>query len=356
MTNPPTATILHLSDLHLGENFDDAGDITKVSGASLRALSSLVTEGRYVLQTHDPVLCTTLPADIKSAARYVSAPGDFFDLNIVTGDVSTRADSDERFDFARDFLITDKVAVSSTTSMGLNLRKDATFCIPGNHDKMHEKTPVRFLRAFKDIPNEPPYSYKVKIERSKQQFIFWGIDSNLYVEGNIAAGRISDQTMGWLDKQLSSVEEQESEPVRILLLHHHPVDLNRFRRRLSLERLGRYVYDFERFTRLENGDNLLQLCRHKIDIIMHGHEHFPISFLDNDSGCFIVSAGTTSLYQVDHKHVNSFHALAFHGKRFRVVQFDRIKTRGGFGGFRAANVWEGDLAFPRRDLEGTFIR
>lgn len=345
MPEIPTATFLHLSDLHLGRTFDDAGDSTKVSGPSTQAVMSYIKEGGFRLQTHDSIICSTLPTEIKSAARYLLAPEDLFDINIITGDISTRADSEERFEFARDFILTD-----------INFQQNRTFCVPGNHDKWEEISPKRYLHGFKSIPAPPPYVRQLTIERSGQHFIFIGIDSNLYREGNMAAGKISDETFRFLEQKFAEFDKPEyAEAVRVLLLHHHPVDLNQFRRRQTLKRIARSIFDYEKFTRIENAEPLLTLCRGKIDIIMHGHEHFPIAFFDNTSGCFVISAGTTTLYHVKPQEINSFHAIAFYNKKITVVEYDKSKERGNFGAFRAARKWDGDLS-NRTELRETILR
>ena len=61
----------------------------------------------------------------------------------------------------------------------------------------------RYLTAFETLPKPPPFVVTRKA-RNGRSFTFFGIDSNLYREGNIALGRVTPQTLGWLDDQLSS--------------------------------------------------------------------------------------------------------------------------------------------------------
>src|SRR5260221_13452633 len=94
------AAILHLSDLHLGRNFDDIGmSATDVQ----RTARSYWSRGGLVMQAHDPFIVASLRTNIRMAARRLGLPEDTFDLMVVTGDISTTADSEERFQFARSF-------------------------------------------------------------------------------------------------------------------------------------------------------------------------------------------------------------------------------------------------------------
>jgi predicted phosphodiesterase len=156
-------------------------------------------------------------------------------------------------------------------------------------------------------------------------------------------------TLGWLKEQFQeheSLNVTESQAVRVLLLHHHPADLNLFRGKSILQYLG--LLKDNPFTRLEEGDRLLEACRGNVDIIMHGHEHFPIAFFNPESDCLIVSAGTTSKLQSESHGKNSFHVLSFSGRRFHIVQYDWLRGR-----FATAYEWTGDLDQPGCNLVGS---
>src|SRR2546426_10592301 len=94
----PTATVAHLSDLHLGKDFYDWG------GPPKSAIKSLVTRGGLSMQAHDQFVLTVLPSALRLAARYVNAPEDSFDFHAITGDISTNADTANRFAFAAHYL------------------------------------------------------------------------------------------------------------------------------------------------------------------------------------------------------------------------------------------------------------
>ncbi len=330
-----TATILHLSDLHLGENFDDPGRTDK---ATLQQPLKIFKKGAAEGRSHDPYILCALPIEVRIAARQIGARDGQFDFHVITGDISDTANSEERFVFARQFLL--ETQSDHGLEIGLNLPLDRVLCVPGNHDKMTERNPARYLKEFKDLPATPPY-VRQRQARNGRKFIFYGIDSNDYTEGNIGVGRIEPEVLAWLGKKLSSVRvegNRRNDAARILLLHHHPCDLTAMRPPshnplASLYR--RFVHG--RFTRLDEGERLLEQCRGRIDIIMHGHEHFPVAFKDDRSGCLVVSAGTTAQFE-NRFGVNSFHALVFSGNNVRVAQFDWNGAR-----FKKGNRWKYNL-------------
>lgn len=330
MRSNQMAAILHLSDLHFGKNLDDAGEPGKAS------IKGLIKSKRLEMQAHDPIIVTVMPSEIKLAARSLGVASDSFDFYVITGDVATNGSSDERFDFAHKFL-TDKLPLSNKYSTGLGLPPEKLLCVPGNHDVLSQETSERYLRAFKMLPEPPPYVSYLQASNG-QPFVFYGIDSNFYGEGNIGVGRISLPTIGWLADEFSKIDlnaDEENARVRVLVLHHHPADLNQFRRSRSIRSVI-----FDHFTVLENGDELLDLCRGRIDLIMHGHEHFPIAFRDDRSGCVIVSGGTVSEWQSSSIQTNTFHSLLFRNRHLEVNQFDWIEHR-----FRKSDIghWVFDL-------------
>lgn len=332
----PSATILHLSDLHLGKNFQDIG------GKHKSSVSSLWKRGGLTMQAHDPYILPTLSMGLRSAARFINGRDDQFDLYLLTGDISANSDSIERFQFAARYL-TAEVVLEENQSIGLNIPTNKLLCVPGNHDKINEASkPIRYSKVFKKYPDTVPYVRIIKIQESNQRFLFYGIDSNLYEEGNIAVGEITPETFAWLSNQFdeqSKAANLDESLVRILILHHHPADLNRFRK-FSIRYLIHRFFS-GRLTRLEEGERLLKLCKGHIDIICHGHEHFPISFVDDLSRCVIVSAGTASQFQVKKYYTpNSFHCLAFYNRNVSIFQFD---WNGAM--FKKTNNWDYDLDY-----------
>lgn len=321
----PISTILHLSDLHLGKDFTDAGTADKAT------VKSVLKNKRLVMQGHDKFVLASLSSEIRIAARKVGA--EHFDFHVVTGDISTSANSKERFEFARRFL-TGTVTVDATFDAGLSLDKNTLFCIPGNHDKLEELTLERYSAQFNDLPAIPNY-VSARTSGSGQRFIFYGIDSNWYIDGNIGLGKISPETLEWFAKAIKENAPSgtdKANTIQVVLLHHHPCDLSKFRRQ-SLKGIM-----YARFTTLEEGGSLLDACRGKIDVIMHGHEHFPIAFRDERSNCVVISCGTTSEFQLNKSHSNCFHILVFQGRNLEVLQFSS-----GTGHFSQSSKWKFNL-------------
>lgn len=301
------ATILHLSDLHLGEDPDDEGRPTRGSFFGWFGTKSLE------MQSHDPFILSSLHVNLRIAARSCGA-GDDFDLYVVTGDISTNATTTSRFAFAKQYL-TGKLPFGRFMQVGLGFEPKRLFCVPGNHDKMFEKTLERYLHGFATLPAEPPY-YRPVVARNGRTFHLFGIDSNSYGEGNIAKGAITPATLAWLSDALDRLPNEDLRTsVRVLMLHHHPTDLNKFKRRSVAAWLA------DKFTTLDEGSRLLALCEGRVDVIMHGHEHLPIAFREEGFSPVIVSAGTASEWSPRGSQENSFFTLVFDNDKLRVRKY-----------------------------------
>jgi 3',5'-cyclic AMP phosphodiesterase CpdA len=301
------ATILHLSDLHLGEDPNDDGRPTRGSLFGWFATKSLE------MQSHDPFILSSLHVNLRVAARSCGA-GDDFDFYVVTGDISTNATTKERFAFAKQYL-TGKLQFGRFMQVGLALDADRVFCVPGNHDKMFEKNLDRYLHGFASLPAEPPYHQSVSA-RNGRTFHIFGIDSNAYGEGNVAKGAITPATLAWLADQLDQLpDEKPRTSIRLVLLHHHPTDLNKFKRRSIA------AWFADKFTTLDEGPRLLALCDGRVDVIMHGHEHLPVAFREENFTPILVSAGTASEWSPRGSQENSFFTLTFSNNRLRVRKF-----------------------------------
>lgn len=337
-----TTTILHLSDLHLGDSFADVGSDSKADGLGAGTIESFRKNYGFVMQTHDSFIIPSLETEIMLAARYIGAPKDSFDFNVITGDISTDVNPPQRFSFAREYLINSvPLSPGSNFNVGLRMPKESVFCVPGNHDKMALTDNSAYLTGFKDLPAAQfPYVKEVT-SASGQRLIFYGIDSNLYVKGNIAVGTINQETLGRLGEYLALTSRDETPlPVRILLLHHHPADLNQFRG-WTLKRL--FSSFGKQFSVLQEGERLLKLCRGRIDLIMHGHEHFPVVFHEPISSSIVVSSGSSSSYLGNKSAANTFYGIALAGRDFQIVQFEWNGAR-----FLPTKEWTGNLSTPAK--------
>ena len=328
----PIFSVLHLSDLHLGTDFADVG------GKHRSFRKALMNQKAYVLQAHDDFLLLLLPFEIKriaivNRARFQKAWPDqespeTFDRVIVSGDISTDVTNEERFRFAYSFLTTkmplpDK-NYGKQACVGLGLRNDLLLCIPGNHDKMRESTLVRFNASFSQSPE--PCNYVQIHKRCGHNIVFIGMDSNSYVEGNIANGEMDQARLGWLAGVLDQMQttglsqggnhlnvDECEKAIKCLLIHHHVCDLSFTKRYFNFERS---------FTRMNGSERLLKLISGKIQVILHGHEHYPTHFVEERSRALVISAGTASQWQGKPGH-NSFYNLTFYENRtIQIEEFD----------------------------------
>jgi 3',5'-cyclic AMP phosphodiesterase CpdA len=171
--------------------------------------------------------------------------------------------------------------------------------------------PCGYYAGFEQCPDR--LNYVRYIRRNGTSIVFFGLDSNEYSPGNVARGVIDDSRLAWLAKTFAEIEanglisgndsldphEFES-AVRCLILHHHPVSLQK-----GLRGLSRLTH---RFTLLEGAERLLNLVKGRIDVVFHGHEHFPVCFRHSESGIVIVSAGTLSEW-TSKRRKNSFYVI-----------------------------------------------
>ena len=209
-------------------------------------------------------------------------------------------------------------------SVGLELGKERLLCVPGNHDVLWERAPERYLSTFFAILRIVHLMSADSLREVVKALFFMVSAWNGYREGNIGIGAVSPGTFGCLGKQFAETAAPEDRTVMLFASSSStttPADLNRFRR-WSLSSLL-----FDRFTVLEEGPRLLELCRGNIDFIMHGHEHLPVAFPEEKSGCFVVSAGSTSEWQSGRSGRNSFHSIVILGRRANVQQYDWTGAR-----------------------------
>jgi predicted phosphodiesterase len=342
----PICSVLHLSDLHLGANFADVG------GKQRGFLKAVTGQKAYVLQAHDHLLLLVLPLEIyriatinrarRGKARADDKLSQGFDRIVVSGDISTDATDGDRFVFAHKFLTTKSPLAAGIygqqASVGLGLPNELLLCVPGNHDKFRETTLDRFNGAFSGSP--APCNYVKVIRRFGRVLVFIGMDTNAYVGGNIAKGEIDLARLGWLAQVLNTMQtegladgeerlkaEEWEQAIKCLVIHHHACGLS-FKKR--------HFNPMRSFTEMEGADKLLKLIAGKIQVVLHGHEHYPTHFFHKESGALIVSAGTTSQWHKKPGH-NSFYNLTFYEDKS--IQIEE-------------SVWKGTGFIERERLNG----
>jgi len=351
----PICTILHLSDLHLGADFSDVG------GKNRSFLKGVANQKAYLMQAHDDFLLMLLRMEINRIAAVNRArfregwpEGDIsngFDRIVVSGDISTDVTDDARFVFAHSFL-TSKMPLPGGTygqqaSIGLGLPNNLLLCVPGNHDKMRETTPARFNGSFSQSPQR--CSYVRVLKRFGRALVFIGMDSNAYSEGNIANGEMDQARLSWLSEVLNQMQtaglsadqdrlspDECKEAIKCLVVHHHVCDLSIKKRYFNLGRS---------FTWMNGSERLLKLISGRIQVVLHGHEHYPTHFIEKESGALIVSAGTTSQWQ-DKAGLNSFYSLTFYDNKS--VQIEEFVWNGK--GFTTRETLRGQSRPPMYDL------
>jgi 3',5'-cyclic AMP phosphodiesterase CpdA len=317
----PFCSILHLSDLHLGADFADVG------GKKRGFIKAVLDQKAYLMQAHDDFLLLLLPLEINriaevNRARFRKAWPESkvsagFDRIVVSGDISTDVTDDARFVFAHSF-ITSKMPLpggnyGQQASIGLGLPNDLLLCVPGNHDKMRERTLARFNASFSQCPQ--PCNYVQIVKRFGKALVFICMDSNAYSEGNIANGEMDQARLSWLSEVLNQMQtvgvsagqnrlssDECRDAIKCLVVHHHVCDLSTKKHYFNLGRS---------FTWMNGSERLLKLISGRIHVVLHGHEHYPTHFFEKESGALIVSAGTTSQWQDSPGH-NSFYSLTFY--------------------------------------------
>jgi 3',5'-cyclic AMP phosphodiesterase CpdA len=341
----PFCSILHLSDTHLGSSFQDSG------GKSREFLRAVQHDKQYVMQAHDSNLLLLLPLELSRIARmnqitFAKAwPGqpapNFFDRVVVSGDISTDATNEERFQFAHSFITAEMSSLggvyANQSKVGLRISNQLLIALPGNHDKMRETSLARFNHSFGTSP--APTNYVTVLRRNGSTVFFFVMDSNAYNEGNIARGEIDQSRLSWLLNKLHELSrgivldgetftaDECSHSVKCLVLHHHVYPLSWKKKYFNLQ---------GSFTELLGADNLLKAVSGRIHVILHGHEHYPIHFIEPTSKALIISAGTTSQWQPK-KLKNSFYHLTFFTDHS--IQIDEY-------------VWNGTGFVSRQELQG----
>lgn len=315
----PVFSVLHLSDLHLGRDFEDAG------GSSREAIAAALDSKAFRMQAHDDLLLLLLPFELsrianqnqkrfREAGREDDAPK-FFDRVIVSGDISTDATDEERFKLAHAFLtskLRTRGVYGEQAEVGLGVANELLLCVPGNHDKMREAKLDRFNSSFDNSPEK--CNYVQILRKGKESLVFIAMDSNAYTDGNIALGEMDTARLSWLTDVLLKMEtegisagghsltvDECANAVKCLLLHHHVCDLS-FRKR--------WFNPSRSFTTMLGSDRLLKVLKGRVDVVIHGHEHFATHFREKKSGTLIVSAGSTSQWHKTARQ-NSFYNLLF---------------------------------------------
>lgn len=260
--------VLHLSDLHFGPKHICKPDDSSASARGIQSLADLVIQDAKH-QDWDQ-----LPW-----SREINAPL----LIVATGDLTTSAAPGE-FDQAAEFL----KRLASERVFGRQAELQGLYVVPGNHDVSYTSAnPSHRFIPYCNFINElfapvqeagrrriaRPSAYddlnSVHVVDSCRTVVL-ELNSCALVEKGTpdeSRGQIDPAAIARLREDIRAVEERVRGWIKIALVHHHPVLLPNF------AEPGR-GYDS-----IINGGALLRLLRgFGVQLILHGHKHFPQVF------------------------------------------------------------------------------
>jgi len=275
------ATLLHISDLHIGEFEPISGDC-KISPVAANVLNNMpIFDG---LLGHHAAALRHL--DDFSAHLRASEPDCFL---IATGDLS-RWGTFQELSSARDFLMSCiDIAPPFHEEGGLYFSDDCLI-IPGNHDHWAGvappigATPSEYPNVYPD--HATPSAHRVLLLAGGTQVRFLQINSDADIRANslnrmLAKGHFVSELKS-LSASLPAKPESE---VRVLMIHH---SRSQSGGTLAMTRGSKQALD--RF-----------LAAQDIDVMLTGHTHAPIARLHNvtgTSGVHELGAGSTTQFDV----------------------------------------------------------
>lgn len=261
-------TILHLSDLHLGEDM--------IPRAVIR------------LRPWWKRVAPQVTAGVVSAIQDLKP-----DYVVISGDIVNKSQEDS---FGEASVYLRKLFLDA----GFDLKK-RVLIIPGNHDVSFypRKHPDDFQRLklyrhfLRDLFNESD------LEARRHRFcrvdpdakiIFFCLDSTLKEHAPLAEGEVGSSQRTWVKQKLEMLARQigsdYSRYAKIAIVHHHVVAIP------GTSTSG------ERFMPLLDAGDVLQLLQKVgFNVVLHGHKHFPhiTPLFQSDSGVLtVIGAGTTT--------------------------------------------------------------
>jgi 3',5'-cyclic AMP phosphodiesterase CpdA len=295
--------IIHLSDLHLGD------DIVWRSVARRRYWGKRVS--KYI-------------TDGLAAALHNIAP----DYVIISGDFVNKPDA-KMFDLACSYV------QNLFLQSGISL-KDRLLVVPGNHDvsffpKKHADDFRRLhlyrqflMKLFKEDEIESRRQRFFRVD-PRSEIIFACLDSTLRDSFPLAEGQVGASQLRWVSTKLDRIRDElgdrYSRFVKIAVVHHHVVAIAG----------GGQLSD--RFMQLLDAGDLLKLLNDRgFNVVVHGHRHHPHVWADirSDSSVFtVVGAGTATCCFEEEQHGfgNNFNLLTLSPER-NVLAVQRYRADG----------------------------
>jgi predicted MPP superfamily phosphohydrolase len=247
----------------LPTNMKFASDGVQTQGQTVIAQ---ISDLHFSAQTkHNDFEWYALSADLKSLEQKV-------DLLVVTGDlidggftgIWQKDEASKAFQNVYDYL------QKLCKELGLD-PEERLVVVPGNHDcrlkgvLKHRVQSENFFEVFRD-------RYRPVLIRSLGVCVFV-LDSNALEKGiNLATGLVEKNDLVAFSEFLTELHRNRTEElnscIKIVLLHHHPMPIAATEGPALLEQPG--------FLLLKNaGQFMTSMVRSKIDLILHGHQHYP---------------------------------------------------------------------------------
>jgi len=152
--------------------------------------------------------------------------------------------------------------------------------VPGNHD-VRAKGVLRSRPASSSLA--PAFNARVEwIPDHPVGILCW----NSADAGRVARGKITSNQYRAIEESLNPPAAENTNPVLISLLHHHPMQLHRIdpeMQRFHLKTLGSSFrkligFAYEHMDGLANAQEFIRFCEaHGVKVILHGHKHIPIA-------------------------------------------------------------------------------
>jgi len=275
------ASVLHLTDLHLGKDFSTIST----------QLGRLLAGNWLTGPAHDKAVLRVVGRGIDMARlqlrRRFDQPEDFdFDVTVVSGDILAQPFSPppNSYDsFAYPWL-TNTYRDDRGYDIGLHLPAERLVVIPGNHDRIGLMNADYFVVSSFMQPvgaHTPgaggaaaPYQTRQIPGRASagRQLYVLALDTNDYSRSPATKGFVDPHLFPHIISDCTYIHTQDPHAFIIVLLHHAPYDLSRHRHgwlTVTGQTLGIPYVNME----LENWQKFQPILSRYADLVLFGHLH-----------------------------------------------------------------------------------
>lgn len=258
--------IIHLSDIHFGVDH--------------RFVPPKTPDGDRAAGEGIPKLIEKLQEDLGGEDSACPV------IVCITGDITTTASYNE-FEEAEEFL----KSLAQTTIYGCQQSMKSLFVVPGNHDVNYEGKSVgerwqhwvEFNNRLYEtaVKREDPWAL-AKVHDLIDDFgiVVLCLNSCIYIEKDKPSekrGELDDRQLLKIKKELQQIDPSRLESaIRVALIHHHPV------------LIPALVEKDRGYDAVLRADKLLTIL-HKFGfhLLLHGHKHYPLTFLEDIDAGFL---------------------------------------------------------------------